>query len=162
MTESKTNSPAAGATEPVPNYHADSPGFVEGAAARKYDKFFSDPARQREYAEFEAREAKKSRIASMFRTINESIEQKKSEFSILNAKISHYANADVALSIFEGLKNGTFQLEVIADKMTRAVVLKEHGPAVLKLAAAEITALEKRLKDFTAENKETLAEIGLI
>lgn len=153
---------AATAQEPAPDLSAQNGSWVAGLAGRAYDKFFADPARKRELEAFEARESEKARAAAMFRGLTESIEEKRTSLSILNAKISSFVNADVALSIFKGFKTGAFEVEVLAEKMARVVVIQKHGAAILKLATTEIEALEKRLSVFKNDNRDTLKELGLI
>jgi hypothetical protein len=137
--------------------------FIENGKDRLAEMFLEKKAV--EFAQFEAQETKKGRVAQYFPGLAARVTECEERDAALAETLSCLKNSDVAESIFRRIRSdpgAISNLQNIASQLSGALILKTYTDDILKISAKEISDARAAFSDFKKENGALLKELGLI
>lgn len=137
--------------------------FIESGKDRLAEMFLEKKAV--EFAQFEAQETKKGRVAQRFPDLAAKVLECEQQHAALTEKLSYLKDGNFAESIFGQVRSNPGaipNLENIASQLAGPLILKTYADGILKISAKEILDARAALSDFEKENGSLLKELGLI
>ena len=137
--------------------------FIESGKDRLAEMFLEKKAV--EFAQFEAQETKKARVAQSFPDLAAKVTDREQQHTALVEKLSYLKDIDVAEVLFRQIRSNPSaisNLENIASQLSGALILKTCSDDILKISAKEILDARAALSDFKRENGAILKELGKI
>ncbi|MGH7943228.1 MAG: hypothetical protein ACREE6_09200 [Limisphaerales bacterium] len=118
----------------------------------------------KEFDSFRERRRRVAAAGGKFHQLKIRIEEERIRLQTLEVQTTAYSSLNFADEIFRNLEaTGKPLLELAKNPIfAAAVLLKEHGPAILALEKNKIAALEKELADHISSEREFLKELGAI
>lgn len=118
-----------------------------------------------EFADFEAHEAEKYRVAGLFRSGKDLVAESELQQADRIASLVYLKNSDIALSIFSHVKMNPGTLRSISGfpaEFLTAFVLKTFADEIIKLSAKELSEARAAFESFKKDNRAVLVELKLI
>jgi hypothetical protein len=120
---------------------------------------------QRQFADFVSKRKHRAHLAERHRYYNERLADETGKVESLRQQLDFITGASIPTSIFNGISNqpgGASHIVQVAADFAGVAVLQTHGPAILKMATANLAKLEAEFARFQQENQSILKELGLI
>jgi hypothetical protein len=140
-----------------------SESFFDRAKDALVEKFLK--TRRRELDDFLAGEELDGFVAARFRWFSDAITRQENIVSGLQQSCELYVGSSIPKTLYENSRNhpnGPAQLPNLARELMPALLLREHGAAVVKLGEKELHDLRSEFDGFKRDNSAIIQKLGLV
>jgi hypothetical protein len=150
------------AAEEIPFLTPGDGSWIGSRVNKNYEAFLQ--AHKQDLAAFEEAERETRSCRNQFKWFTNTIAEWQTRLTALREEITHYQGINIENTLFNQCWQTHKSLITIASSplFQTMLTIKEHGPAMMKLAEQEFGALEKKFLDFKREKRTKLKEFGLI
>jgi hypothetical protein len=117
-----------------------------------------------EFQDFERTERDKMACTEQFHALKAEITSRQQRLKNLRTEIAAYQAIDISADLFKNMQlSGKPLLEIAQNPLfAAAMLIKQHGGRILKLAENDLADLQNKFDTFKSEKREVLQSLDLV